>query len=203
MMFKNLADEAALLLIKQNIVVEEKREAYTYGFELFFEKLFFYGIILIISILTKTLLFSALFIFTYKMLRQYTGGFHCKTAELCLVVSVLIYSTMVLLYMLNMDAIKFALAIGALISTIVIFVFSPRESKNRPLESEEKKKYRTVSVLIAAIAMIIVAFSYILDISFLFYSASCSLTADAVLIILSLRRCKNEEDTVENVGGNG
>lgn len=202
-MFKNLADEATLLLITHNIVTEEKREAYTYGFELFFEKLFFYGIILVIAILTKTLLFSALFIFTYKMLRQYTGGFHCATAELCLIVSVLIYLVVVLLYLLDIDQIRFVLSIGSLISTIIIFIFSPRESKNRPLEGEEKNKYRTMSIIIGTITAIVAAVSYRLNILVLFYSASCSLAADAVLIILSFGRCKNEEDAVKGFGGDG
>ncbi len=40
-MFKNLADETTILLIAHNLVAEEKREAYTYGLELFFEKIFF------------------------------------------------------------------------------------------------------------------------------------------------------------------
>lgn len=203
MMFKNLADEAALLLITHNVIAEEKREAYTYGFELFFEKLFFYGIVFIIALLTRTLLFSALFIFAYKMLRQYTGGFHCKTAELCLVVSVLIYLVVMLLYMVDMNRIEFVLAIGALVSTIIIFIFSPRENINRPLEDGEKKKYRTVSIIISTITAIVATVSYKLDISFLFYSTSCSLTADAVLIILSLGRCKNEDNTAEGSGSNG
>lgn len=203
-MFKNLADDAAILLITHHIVSEEKREAYTYGFELLFEKLFFYGIILIIALLTKTLIFSVLFVFSYKMLRQYTGGFHCKTAEVCLVVSVLIYLLVLLLYMLNFDLGEFILSISTMVSLIIIFLFSPRESENRPLESEEKRKYRTISIITAAVIAIIATISYRLNISLLFYSTSCSLTADAVLILLSLiRRCKNEEDSVEGFGSNG
>ena len=60
-----------------------------------------------------------------------------------------------------------------------------------------------MSVIISAIIVIVAAISYRLDISFLFYSTSYSLTADAVLIILSLGRCKNEEDSVEGFSGNG
>ncbi len=197
-MFKNLADDTAVMLITHNIVAEEKREAYTYGFELLFESLFFFGITFIIALLTKTLIFSTLFIFSYKMLRQYTGGFHCKTAEMCLAVSIIIYLVILLLYMMNVDLIEFSLAIGVFISTIIIFIFSPRESKNRPLESREKKKYRVMSIVIAAIIALVAAISYRLNISFLFYSSSCSLTADAVLIILSLRRCKDERENAED-----
>lgn len=199
-MFKYLADQTAIMLITNNIIAEEKREAYAYGFELFFEKLFFYGIIFVNALLTKTFLFSTLFIFFYKMLRQYTGGFHCKTAKLCLVVSVMIYLVTVLIYMLNSNLIKFILAISAVFSTIIIFIFSPRENKNRPLENEEKRKYRTISIIIAAVTLVIVVISYNVNVSFLFYSASSSLTADAVLIILSLRRCRNERENDENFG---
>lgn len=202
-MFKNLADETAILLIAHNLVAEEKREAYTYGLELFFEKIFFYLIIFLISLLAKTFLFSALFVFSYKMLRQYTGGFHCKTAEMCLVVSVLIYLITMLLYLLNLDSVEFVLAISSLVSTIIIFIFSPRENINRPLESDEKRKYWIISIAIAVIMTVVSAISYIFNISFLFYSASCSLTADAVLIILTLGRCKDEEDTVESFEDDG
>lgn len=202
-MFKHLAHEASILLITHNIVSEEKRDAYTYGFEIFFEKLFFYGIIFIIALLTKTLLFSTLFILAYKMLRQYTGGFHCKTAELCLVNSVLIYLSVMLLFILDKEPIRLALAISASVSAIIIFIFSPKESTNRPLEIKEKKKYRMISIINAALLAIIVAISYRLNISFLFYSTACSLTADAVLIILSLRRCKFERKNAEDSGCNG
>ncbi len=193
-MFKKIADEITILLITHNVVLEEKREAYTYGLELFFEKLFFYGIIFIIALFTQTLAFSTLFIFLYKMLRQYTGGFHCKTAENCLVVSVMIYLIILLLYKLNLNLIEFALIMGTFISIIIVFIFSPRESKNRPLENEEKIRYRVRSIVIAVITALIAAVSYRINISTIFYSASCSLTADAVLIILSLRRCENEEE---------
>lgn len=193
-MFKKIAVETTILLIAHNVVLEEKREAYTYGLELFFENLFFYGIIFIIALLTKTLAFSALFIFLYKMLRQYTGGFHCRTAEKCLLVSVMIYLIILLLHKLNLNLIEWALIMGTFISIIIVFIFSPRESKNRPLETGEKIRYRVRSIVIAAITALVAAVSYKLNISSFFYSASCSLTADAVLIIISLGRCKNEEE---------
>lgn len=138
MMFKTLADESAHLLISHKIIDEENREAYTYGLELFFEKAFLYALISIIAILTNTLLFSIVFIVTYKALRQYTGGFHCKTAEMCLVISILIYLLALVIFLVNYHTFEFILAISTIVSSIVILVFSPIESKNRPLDVDEK-----------------------------------------------------------------
>lgn len=202
-MFKNIADDAAIMLISHNIIAEEKREAYTYGFELFFEKIFFYGIVLTIALLTKTIVFSLLFMISYKMLRQYTGGFHCKTAEMCLAFSVLIYLIILLLYIAKSNKAEFVLAISSFVSVIIIFIFSPIESVNRPLETNEKKMYRRLSILISAIIALIAIVSYRLSIPALFYSTSCSLTADAVLILFALRRCKNERENVEGFGSDG
>lgn len=111
-MFKILADESALLLISHKIIDEENRDAYTYGLELFFEKAFLYAIIFIIAIFTKTILFSIAFIVTYKALRQYTGGFHCKTAEMCLVISILIYLIALLIFLFKPRALELILATG-------------------------------------------------------------------------------------------
>lgn len=199
-MFKILADESALLLISHKIIDEENRDAYTYGLELFFEKAFLYAIIFIIAIFTKTILFSIAFIITYKALRQYTGGFHCKTAEMCLVISILIYLIALLIFLFKPRALEFILATGTIVSAIVIFIFSPIENANRPLDIAEKKKYRIISIGITAVAAIAVALSYNMGFHAIFYSFSFSLTADAVMIILSLGGNKCEKDDSESFG---
>lgn len=200
MMFKILADESALLLISHNIIDEENREAYTYGLELFFEKAFLYVIILIIAVLTKTILFSIAFIVTYKALRQYTGGFHCKTAEMCLVISILIYLIALLFFLFKSQALELFLAIGTIVSAIVIFICSPIENTNHPLDIAEKKKYRIISIGITSVIAIAISLSYNMEFHAMFYSLSFSLTADAVMIILSLGGNKHEKDDSEGFG---
>ncbi len=199
-MFKILADESTLLLISHKIIDEENRDAYTYGLEPFFEKAFLYAIIFIIAIFTKTILFSIAFIVTYKALRQYTGGFHCKTAEMCLVISILIYLIALLIFLFKPRALELILATGTIVSAIVIFIFSPIENTDRPLDIAEKKKYRIISIGITSVIAIAIALSYNMEFHAMFYSLSFSLTADAVMIILSLGGNKHEKDDYEGFG---
>lgn len=192
-MFERLADDISLLLVNHHIISNEDRENYIYGLELFLPKAAFYLTIIVISIVTRTILVSTLFILMYMGLRRYTGGFHCKTAEMCLLFSTLIYLIMIFLYLFNQIEIKYGLMITSIISLIIISVFSPVENKNRPLDNEEQNKYRVKAIIIAIIILVVTITAFLLKVNQVFFSASWSLTADAVLIILNLRRKNSEE----------
>ena len=75
-MIKNLAEDLSVLLAANGIIKLEDCDAYRYGLELFISKAIMYIIVFIIALLTKTLLFSILFIGMYSAIRQYSGGFH-------------------------------------------------------------------------------------------------------------------------------
>lgn len=202
-MFERLADDITLLLVNHNIISNDDRENYIYGLELLLPKVALYLTIFIIAIVSKTILASTLFILMYMGLRRYTGGFHCKTAEMCLLFSILIYLIMIFLYLFNQIEIRYGLMITSIISLIIILIFSPVENKNRPLDSVEKNKYRVKAIIIAIIILTVTITTFLFKVNQIFFSASWSLTADAVLIILNLRRKNNEESSVENNCYNG
>ena len=199
-----------MLLTANEIIKTEDYDAYRYGLELAISKITMYTIIFIIALLTKTFLFGILFVGMYVVLRQYTGGFHCKSAEMCIVTSILIYLIVSLLYLLSLidtgiTVIMIVLALTALITPLIISIFSPIESSNNPLTKDEKRKYHRNSVIVSIILLIISTIALILRLNVLFYSSAGSLTADAVLIILSLgsRRNENEENCYEGDSCNG
>lgn len=202
-MFRKLSESIAGLLITNNIVSDENREAYIYGLELLFPQIIFYLGILVIAIFTKTILLSLLFLITYKVLRQYTGGYHCKSAEMCLVVSILIYIILLLLFYFNSEIIDMVLVIVSVIVSGIILRFSPIEDKNKPLDNLEKRKYRKLSIAITLVAVFFIIISFYLSFKPIFYALTWSISADAVLILLTLRRCKNEEDNIEGSSSNG
>lgn len=100
-MFKQWAKDISLMLIANNIITFENREAYSYGIELFLFKTSLYIIVGVIALITHTLIPSIIFVVSYTLLRQYNGGYHCKTAEMCMIVSILMYLIFLLLYKLD------------------------------------------------------------------------------------------------------
>lgn len=202
-MLRKLSESITRLLITNDIVSDENREAYIYGLELLFPQIIFYVGILVIAVFTNTILLSILFVITYKALRQYTGGYHCKSAEICLVVSVLIYLMLLFLFYFNSEIVDMSLITVSIISSIIIFRFSPIEDKNKPLDNIEKIKYRKLSVIVTIIAIFLVMISFFLNYREIFYAVAWSLSVDAVLILLTTRGCKNEENDIKDSGGNG
>lgn len=192
-MFKQWAKDISLMLIANKIITFENREAYSYGIELFLFKTSLYVIVAVIALITHTLIPSAIFVVSYTLLRQYNGGYHCKTAEMCMIVSIFMYLIFLLLYILDYGDTKKFFLIASCISLLPIAAFSPVENINNPLTAKEKRKYHIISVVIATALIAITIFGYVFNINNLFYAVSYALTADAVLIILGLRRNKNEE----------
>ncbi len=186
-MLKKLSKKISALLVANNIVQIDQQDAYIYGLEIFLQQVVFFFIIFILALITRTILLSFIFVVVYKVLRQYTGGFHCKTSGKCLIVSVLTYIPLIFLYYFNNPLVDIIVGIVALISSFVIFVFAPVESENKSLDQNEKRKYHIFSILITIITIIVMSSSFLLEIKSVFYAVSWSLSADAVFISITLR----------------
>lgn len=93
-MFENIADDLSIMLVEKGIIKPENREFYFYGLHLAISKLFFFLVILIISLITRTFLVSMAFVFMYSDIRQFSGGHHCQSEVSCFFVSILLYLVM-------------------------------------------------------------------------------------------------------------
>ena len=192
-MFENIADDLSIMLAERKIIKPENREFYFYGLQLAISKLFFFLVILAISLFTKTFLVSMVFVFMYSAIRRYSGGHHCSSEESCFIVSILLYLIMILFYDVDMLEGKLFLCISATISVVILMIFSPIEHKNKPLSADERKKYGIISKIIAVVLSAVMCFSLRLNLNQLFYSSSYALTADAVLILFALKEVKHSE----------
>ncbi len=192
-MFENIADDLAIMLVEKKIIKPENREFYFYGLQLAISKLFFFLVILAISLFTKTFPVSMAFIFMYSVIRQFSGGHHCRSEVCCFFVSILLYLIMILFYDIDMRSVKIFLCVTAAVSVLLIMIFSPIEHKNKPLFADERKKYGIISRVVAGVLAVTVCVSLLLNINVLFYSSSYALTADAVLIVFALKEVKHGE----------
>ncbi len=197
-MFENIADDLSIMLVEKKIIKPENREFYFYGLQLAISKLFFFLVILAISLFTKTFLVSMAFVLMYSAIRQFSGGHHCRSEVSCFFVSILLYLVMILFYDIDMYGGKIFLCITTVISLLLIFILSPVEHKNKPLSTDERKKFGIISKIVAVVLTITMCVSLLLNINILFYSSSYALTADAVLIIFALKGVKHSECDPEN-----
>lgn len=176
------------MLAAKKIISIENVDAYAYGLELFLFKSVFYLLVFILSLLSGTLLISALFVIIYLGLRQYSGGYHCKTSGMCMSVSLLIYLILVGIYLFRVEEVAIVIELFSTISCVVISIFAPVE--NKMLDKTEKKKYHLVSILLSLLVLVISTIAFLANWYWVFYPSAYSLTATAVMILISLGRCK-------------
>lgn len=197
-MLKSIAEEITVALASNDIIKTEEMEAYTYGLELLIPKVILYAVIFVISLITNTFLASVTFVVLLMCLRRYTGGFHCKTAETCLLFSLLIYLLSLLGYEFVQNIPTIACGISSIISAVIVLIFAPVEDVNRPLDESEKVQYRQMAMITLTVILMLEMAALLFRFDTVSYLSACSLTANAVLIFLSkIGRCKYEVNNSE------
>lgn len=192
-MIEKLSGRLADMLVRENMIPVSERDIYAYGAELFMLKVLFYSALLAAALVTRTLAEGVVFTFTYLFLRQYSGGYHCKTPFRCMAVSMLLYLSMTAVYRTGTEAAGIVLITAAVLSFGTVVIFSPSESEGNPLTDGERKKYRIIASIVSGIYLLISAVTFISGLDMIFYPLTWSLAADAALIIINKTGGKKHE----------
>lgn len=138
---EKLADILTNYLLKSNIIIQEKRPIYKYGFQVGIEVCLNTVISMIIAICLDMILETILFFCIFAMLRSYAGGLHLNTYLACLICS----SGSLFILLLIVKFLNVGRTISCLIilsSIIVIKIWAPIEDINRPLDLQDKQKFK-------------------------------------------------------------
>jgi accessory gene regulator B len=181
----NLTDH----LQKMDIVSEEDREIYIYGFEAMLSTLLNTLIILAIGIFTGLIPETIVFLIAFAILRVYCGGYHAKTHLGCILTFALFYGlamTILTFFPLRYAGL-FSTIIGAA-SVLFIFKYAPIEHKNRTFEGNEYKNFRMMSRILAAAEMsvIIIILRFFPDLAR--FSLTISISMLCVVFILAFAK---------------
>ncbi len=150
--------------------------------------------ILIIGIIFGMLWESLVFMVTYIHIRTYAGGYHAITQLNCCISSVVII-VMVLLGIRYMKWTSLIYVTISIFSGLIIYILSPVEDSNKPIDDIGVKIFRKKS-------RIILIFELILLILFIFLRknniAECilvSLFTVSVMLILGKIKCRLETNS--------
>ena len=108
----------------------------------------------VISFLMRELIPGAVILIAFISIRVYAGGYHAKTLPRCVVMSIILFTLIILGYkMLYLPIIVKGLI--ALFLGVLILIFSPVENDNRRLSKNEKKVFKNRALLFYSISLII------------------------------------------------
>ena len=140
-MFSSIAEKITIHLESNNAFKSEDRAIYQYGIQQGLSIMLNLSTTLLLGIVTGMIWESIIFLAAYMLLRRYAGGFHAKTPARCYIYS----SVMVLLALLGIkymcDSILISICMF-IVGSLIIFLFSPIEDKNKPLDAAEQLVYQ-------------------------------------------------------------
>lgn len=198
-MLNKSADLLVGLLEKYYCLSNEERPVYVYGFELLISTLSSMTSIFCISLLINNPCYALFFFSFFFTLRLFTGGYHTKTYLRCFITTNIVFvSTIILTELALFLEIKQIFPILVIISTAIIWIFSPIKNNNHPCSDEtyirNKTKARFLSAVYSLIFICIYSFTSFDDIAI---NSAWHLIMVSVMIIIEKIRIYKE---VKNCG---
>lgn len=177
-------------LVNNNIIDFDDIDIYIYGFQLFFATLFKGIGLLIIGATLGYIKEILVFIATFSVLRVYAGGYHSPSYLKCFIITVIFTLISILGGELLTYLNHFYLTLGILIiATILILIYAPVDSENRPLTESEHKRYRKISIFIIMLQVLIIILLYNFKEQLILY---CNIASISILIeALTLKNYKD------------
>ena len=183
--FSLLSNKITDFLYKKEVISQEQKEVYIYGFTVLFLNILDILIILALGILIERYLDTIVFLMVFGITRQYTGGYHAKTVSKCLVVYMLIYLVIMFLSSSNIILVNGAMfqILLCIVYIIAVIIYAPIQNDNKVISNVERKKYKIISIVSA---ICISTISVIVYGIFPTMAITISLTLFAVTILMIL-----------------
>ena len=135
------------VLLNQKSISENDIDIYQYGIEITISSLLNIALIVIVSLITNSLFSGLIFLSTFIILRQFTGGYHAESYFKCNSVLVLTYILVLLLSRLICLEFR-AGCIILLLGVLVVIFFTPVYNAHKELSRSEYRKSKKISIIL-------------------------------------------------------
>lgn len=178
-MFVKLADNIVKWMLNNQIIEEKKAVICKWGISHILDTVFNIATFLIIGILFKMPIETIIFTIGYIPLRIYAGGYHAKTPFRCWCLSNIILAVSLVIVQ-NVKKCYTAFGVLSLIAIVVLIVFMPVEDLHKPLDQNDRKKYKKRGMAILAVEICIsVALA-------LLHHSQISIVLNSIWVLLSV-----------------
>lgn len=178
-MFVKIADNIVKWMLNSQIIEENKAVICRWGISHILDTAFNIVTFLIIGILFNMPVETIVFTLGYIPLRIYAGGYHAKTPFRCWCLSNIILAVSLVIVQ-NAEKCYIAFGILSLIAIVGLIILMPVEDLHKPLDENDRKKYKKRGVAILAVEICIsVVFT-------LLHHSKISLVLSSIWVLLSV-----------------
>lgn len=156
-MMHRVADAVANWLVKKNAISTEDSALYSYAMFCVIITLIPIVLSIIVGIITNMLIESLLFITPFVLIRKYSGGFHLKSPNVCLFVSIGIIAVFILCIKLVLQYELYSVPLICMLPFgVLLFIKSPIDTEERKLSERETVVFGRIARVMVIIFLIIV-----------------------------------------------
>lgn len=184
-MISSLSSIITEALYKSQVIAEEDKELYTYGFFVLLSKGLFFLVSALFGWMLGVLWESIVFYIMFSMLRGYAGGFHASKESVCTCCTTasLFLSSLSIWYMQRIGNSIIPFCILAVCGA-VIYLLAPLDSEDKPLTRAELVLYRQKTRAIDITIVIISIVGLCLHLPAILHAASISMALECILLVL-------------------
>lgn len=185
-MIKLISDKFACFLCKDE-GQKDNFDLYEYAVYIILASAFHIITIIALGLCFNLLVESLVFYFSFIAIRKFAGGYHAKTPTRCYVFSVT--SSIIMLCLIKYansvgNIFTYLLIIFELLCVVLIILMSPLDTENNPLNSYEKKWYKTLAVLISVCIFIISLFCVLTELRNIGFSLICGVIMSTLVLLM-------------------
>jgi accessory gene regulator B len=185
-MIKLISDKFACFLCKDE-GQKNNFDLYEYAVYIILSSAFHIITVIALGLCFNLLVESLVFYFSFIAIRKFAGGYHAKTPVRCYAFSVI--SSIIMLCLIKYansvgNIFTYLLIIFELLCVVLIILMSPLDTENNPLNSYEKKWYKTLAVLISVCIFIISLFCVLTELRNIGYSLICGVIMSTLVLLM-------------------
>lgn len=183
-MIGRLSDFLACKILAGENLTNDERELYNYGFFMLTSHSLYFVLACLFGIIFKCLLQAIIFYITFQLIRRFAGGYHADTEARCNFLStVSIVGSVGIIKLSKVYDFHLALLCLALLFAVVITVFAPLDTAEKPLTKKEFCCFRKVTLLLLLLLLIIITAAYYFKIYSLTAPCCISLILEGILAV--------------------
>ncbi len=185
-MIKLISHKVACLLCKDEDC-NDNYELYEYAVYIILSSAFHIITVIALGLCFNLLFESFIFYFTFIAIRKFAGGYHAKTPTRCYLFSVI--SSILMLCLIKYvnsvgNIFTYLLIIFELLCVVLIILMSPLDTENNPLNTHEKKCYKTLAVLISICILILSLYCVLTELRNIGHSLMCGVIMSSLVLLM-------------------
>lgn len=163
-MYQAVAKRIVNFLVRKAIIEEEKKEIYTYGYEVVIAQSVYILLMILIACVCSSLVETILFFIGFYVYRSVAGGYHANTYLKCHIIFALNQILFTIVLHSFLDDWRYVFVAATCVAVIAItLICAPIDHPNKPFTSKEKQKFSKWSRSVGAVFVVLMVISILFD----------------------------------------